>query len=116
MLEITRDMKRLDFAKKHLQRTITALKRLHMLLHAAEQLRMAAMVTPQQPIPRYATAAHLVDATRLLLGHFDGYMNSVPKMRQVRDAVVRAMRVVLYVCVCLCLVLLKCIMIMIVCL
>ena len=116
VLEITRDMKRLDFAKKHLQRTITALKRLHMLLHAAEQLRMAAMVTPQQPIPRYATAAHLVDATRLLLGHFDGYMNSVPKMRQVRDAVVRAMRVVLYVCMCLCLVLLKCIMIMIVCL
>ena len=43
-------------------------------------------------------------------------MNSVPKMRQVRDAVVRAMRVVLYVCMCLCLVLLKCIMIMIVCL
>ena len=55
----------------------------HMLLHAAEQLRKAAMVTPQQPIPKYAQAAHLVDATRLLLGHFDGYMSSVPKMRQV---------------------------------
>ena len=41
------------------------------------------MVTPQQPIPKYAQAAHLVDATRLLLGHFDGYMSSVPKMRQV---------------------------------
>jgi len=54
-----------------------------MLLHAAEQLRKAAMVTPQQPIPKYAQAAHLVDATRLLLGHFDGYMSSVPKMRQV---------------------------------
>jgi len=87
VLEITRDMKRLDYAKRHLQRTITALKRLHMLLHAAEQLRMAAMVTPQQPIPRYEAAAHLVDATRLLLGHFEGYMKSVPKMRQVRDAV-----------------------------
>ena len=87
VLEITRDMKRLDYAKRHLQRTITALKRLHMLLHAAEQLRMAALVTPQQPIPRYEAAAHLVDATRLLLGHFEGYMNSVPKMRQVRDAV-----------------------------
>ena len=55
----------------------------HMLLHAAEQLRKAAMVTPQQPIPKYAQAVHLVDATRLLLGHFDGYMSSVPKMRQV---------------------------------
>jgi len=84
VLEITKDMKRLDYAKQHLQRTITALKRLHMLLHAAEQLRKAAMVTPQQPIPKYAQAAHLVDATRLLLGHFDGYMSSVPKMRQVR--------------------------------
>lgn len=31
VLEITRDMKRLDYAKRHLQRTITALKRLHML-------------------------------------------------------------------------------------
>ena len=57
----------------------------HMLLHAAEQLRKAAMVTPQQPIPKYAQAAHLVDATRLLLGHFDGYMSSVPKMRQVSN-------------------------------
>ncbi|KAL9187955.1 hypothetical protein ACHAXT_006333 [Thalassiosira profunda] len=87
VLEITRDMKRLDFAKRHLQRTITALKRLHMLLHAAEQLRTAAQVTPQQPVPHYQSAAHLVDATRLLLGHFEGYMQSVPKMRQVRDAV-----------------------------
>lgn len=87
VLEITRDMKRLDYAKRHLQRTITALKRLHMLLHAAEQLRMAAMVSEQQPIPRYRAAAHLVDATRELLGHFEGYFASVPKMRQVRDAI-----------------------------
>ena len=87
VLEITRDMKRLDYAKRHLQRTITALRRLHMLLHAAEQLRMAAMVTEQQPIPRYRAAAHLVDATRELLGHFEGYFASVPKMRQVRDAI-----------------------------
>lgn len=87
VLEITRDMKRLDYAKRHLQRTITALKRLHMLLHAAEQLRMAALITPQQPVPNYRVAAHLIDATRLLLGHFEGYMASVPKMRQVRDAV-----------------------------
>ena len=102
VLEITRDMKRLDYAKKHLQRTITALKRLHMLLHAAEQLRMAAMVSEVQRIPRYEAAAHLVDATRLLLGHFEGYMSSVPKMRQVRDAVVSRF----YICICLYLLLL----------
>ncbi|KAL3775457.1 hypothetical protein HJC23_000606 [Cyclotella cryptica] len=87
VLEITKDMKRLDYAKRHLQRTITALKRLHMLLHAAEQLRMAAMISEGQPVPNYKVAAHLIDATRLLLGHFEGYMGSVPKMRQVRDAV-----------------------------
>ena len=88
VIEITRDMKRLDYAKRHLQRTITALKRLHMLLHAAEQLRMAATIDPTNcPIPNYRAASQLIDATRLLLGHFDGYMNSVPKMRQVRDAI-----------------------------
>jgi hypothetical protein len=89
VIEITRDMKRLDYAKRHLQRTITALKRLHMLLHAAEQLRMAATIDEEngRPIPNYKAAAQLIDATRLLLGHFDGYMNSVPKMRQVRDAI-----------------------------
>ena len=82
-------MKRLDYAKRHLQRTITALKRLHMLLHAAEQLRKAAMIEEGSacPIPNYRAASQLIDATRLLLGHFEGYMNSVPKMRQVRDAI-----------------------------
>ena len=53
------------------------------------------MVTPQQPIPKYAQAAHLVDATRLLLGHFDGYMSSVPKMRQVS---LDCLCVLLYMC------------------
>lgn len=87
VLQITKDMKRLDYAKRHLQRTITALKRLHMLLHATEQLRVAAMITERHPVPNYKVASHLIDATRLLLSHFDGYMGSVPKMRQVRDAV-----------------------------
>ena len=80
VLEITKDTKRLDHAKRHLQRTITALKRLHMLLHASEMLRMASAVTIEQPVPKYGKAAHLVDATRLLLGYFKGYMDSIPKM------------------------------------
>ena len=87
VLQITKDMKRLDYAKRHLQRTITALKRLHMLLHATEQLRVATVITERQVVPNYKVASHLIDATRLLLGHFEGYMGSVPKMRQVRDAV-----------------------------
>lgn len=84
VLEITRDMKRLDYAKRHLQRTITALKRLHMLTHAVEQLRLAASARPH---PDYRGAANLVDATRLLLGHFDRYVHKVPKIRDVRDKV-----------------------------
>ena len=77
VLEITRDMKRMDLAKKHLQRTITTLKRLHMLIHAVEQLRLACL---EQPFPDYKTASHLVDATRLLLKHFDAYTNKVEPM------------------------------------
>ena len=87
VLLITQDMKRLDYAKRHLQRSITALKRLHMLLHATEQLRVAVMITEKQPVPNYKVASHLIDATKLLLGHFEGYMGNIPKMRQVRDAV-----------------------------
>jgi hypothetical protein len=68
--EITKDMKRLDCAKRHLQRTITTLKRLHMLIHAVEQLRLACL---QEPFPDYKAASHLVDAIRLLLHHFEGY-------------------------------------------
>ena len=58
-----------------------------MLLHASEQLRIASAVRIEQPVPRYSKAAHLVDATRLLLGYFEGYMDSIPKMTQVRDVV-----------------------------
>ena len=72
VLEITRDLKRLDFAKRHLSRTITALKRLHMLLHAVDRLHAAAY--GGDPFPDYGTCANLIDATRLLLGHFDGYI------------------------------------------
>lgn len=68
--EITKDMKRLDCAKRHLQKTITTLKRLHMLIHAVEQLRLACL---QDPFPDYKVASHLVDAIRLLLRHFEGF-------------------------------------------
>lgn len=104
VLEITRDMKRLDCAKKHLQRTITTLKRLHMLIHAVEQLRLACL---QKPYPDFQTSAHLVDATRLLLKHFDAYKQKVEPMmklslkvtnlqEQLRLTVVRGFRVVAF--------------------
>lgn len=78
VLEITKDMKRLDCAKRHLQRTITTLKRLHMLVHAVEQLRLACLL---KPFPDYRNASHLVDATRLLLKHFEAYTLKVEPMR-----------------------------------
>lgn len=78
VLEITKDMKRLDLAKRHLQQTITTLKRLHMLVHAVEQLRLACL---QKPFPDYKAASQLVDATRLLLKHFDAYTYKVEPMR-----------------------------------
>jgi len=83
--QITRDMKRLDYAKKHLSKTITALKRLHMLIHAVTQLRQC--VRHSQPFPDYKNVANLLDATRLLLGHFEGYMKSVDKMRALKEDV-----------------------------
>jgi vacuolar protein sorting-associated protein 53 len=39
--EICRDIKQLDYAKRHLQTTITALKRLHMLVTAVNQLQVS---------------------------------------------------------------------------
>ena len=78
VLEITKDMKRLDCAKRHLQKTITILKRLHMLVHAVEQLRLASLL---KPFPDYKAASQLVDATRLLLTHFDQYTQKVQPMR-----------------------------------
>jgi len=76
--EITRDMKRLDYAKQHLSKTITTLKRLHMLSHAVIQLRHCVRVCDP---PDYANAANLVDATSLLMGHFKIYEEKVEKMK-----------------------------------
>jgi len=76
--EITADMKKLDCAKKHLQRTITTLKQLHMLVHAVEQLRWSSR---QTPFADYKTASHLCDAVRLLLAHFGAYSERVEPMR-----------------------------------
>jgi vacuolar protein sorting-associated protein 53 len=83
--EITQELKRLDAAKRHLQRSITTLKRLHMLVHAVEELRLTAR--QQHPFPDYATAAHLVEATRLLLSHFEAYQARVEPMRRLSNKV-----------------------------
>jgi hypothetical protein len=127
--EITKDMKRLDTAKRNLSKTITgsysfllpfflgllyrlfprnscisiythilhnrvhlyfihtftflaALKQLHMLVHALAQLETAIKA---KPFPDYITAAKLVDATWILIGHFEPYIHTVDKMRLLKE-------------------------------
>merc|ERR1719310_790876 len=54
--EICRDIKSLDYAKRHLTQTITALKRLQMLVTAVEQLDVMSRER------MYAEAANLLQA------------------------------------------------------
>ena len=71
--EICADIKDLDRAKRNLQRTITALKRLHMLHAASAQLKDAVAQK------RYGEAANLLDA----IGHLETYFapfGNVPRV------------------------------------
>ncbi|CAI5729954.1 unnamed protein product [Hyaloperonospora brassicae] len=67
--EICRDIKQLDYAKRHLQTTLTVLKRLHMLVNAVDQLEF---MSSQR---NYREAAPLLEAVNQLFTHFDGYTN-----------------------------------------
>jgi hypothetical protein len=78
--EICRDIKQLDYAKKHLQTTITAQKRLHMLVTAVDQLEF--MASKRQ----YADAANLLEAVKQLLTHFENYLH-IPKVEELRGTV-----------------------------
>jgi hypothetical protein len=73
VLSITADMKVLDHVKTHLQRCITTLKRLHMLVHATEELRQTSIVEHNgvgAAFCDYTKASQLVQAIKLLLAHF----------------------------------------------
>ncbi|PIN07297.1 Late Golgi protein sorting complex, subunit Vps53 [Handroanthus impetiginosus] len=76
--EICRDIKKLDFAKKHITTTITALHRLTMLVSAVEQLQV--MASKRQ----YKEAAAQVEAVNQLCNHFEAYRD-VPKITELRD-------------------------------
>jgi len=67
--EICKDIRQLDYAKRHLQTTITALKRLHMLVTAVDQLQIMAKEK------HYREAANLLEAVSQLLLHFLPYAN-----------------------------------------
>uniref|UniRef100_A0A1D1YLX4 Vacuolar protein sorting-associated protein 53 n=1 Tax=Anthurium amnicola TaxID=1678845 RepID=A0A1D1YLX4_9ARAE len=76
--EICRDIKKLDFAKKHITTTITALHRLTMLVSAVEQLQV--MASKRQ----YKEAAAQLEAVNQLCSHFEAYRD-VPKITELRD-------------------------------
>ncbi|CAM9358933.1 unnamed protein product, partial [Chrysoparadoxa australica] len=80
--EICRDIRQLDNAKRHLQTTITALKRLHMLVTAVDQLKGVAQAK------QYREAANLLDAVKQLLTHFKSYAE-VPRIVELQNVVAR---------------------------
>ncbi|EFN54878.1 hypothetical protein CHLNCDRAFT_23940 [Chlorella variabilis] len=75
--EICRDIKKLDYAKKHLTATITALRRLSMLVNAVDQLQLAV------ERHEYAEAAHLLEAVQQLSSHFQSYVH-IPKVAELK--------------------------------
>jgi len=78
--EICRDIKSLDYAKRHLTQTITALKRLQMLVTAVEQLDVMARER------MYSEAANLLQAVNSLLVHFDSYQG-IKKIDELREQI-----------------------------
>ncbi|KAG6389226.1 hypothetical protein SASPL_150688 [Salvia splendens] len=76
--EICRDIKKLDFAKKHITTTITALHRLTMLVSAVEQLQ--AMASKRQ----YKEAAAQLEAVNQLCSHFEAYRD-FQKITELRE-------------------------------
>eukprot|EP01038_Epipyxis_sp_PR26KG_P011126 gene11126-14933_t len=65
--EICADIKKLDYAKNHLQTSITALNRLQMLINAVDQLEDLAKSY------QYKEVANLLDAVKQFMLHFEKY-------------------------------------------
>ncbi|KAI8749357.1 vacuolar protein sorting-associated protein 53 [Biomphalaria glabrata] len=78
--EITRDIKQLDHAKKHLTASITTLNHLHMLVGGVESLTL--MTQKRQ----YGEAANLLQGVLNVLDHFERYME-IPQIKQLADRI-----------------------------
>ncbi|XP_030251186.1 vacuolar protein sorting-associated protein 53 homolog isoform X1 [Sparus aurata] len=78
--EITRDIKQLDHAKRHLTTSITTLNHLHMLAGGVDSLE--AMTRKRQ----YGEVANLLQGVVNVLEHFHKYM-SIPQIRQLSERV-----------------------------
>ncbi|XP_071397674.1 vacuolar protein sorting-associated protein 53 homolog isoform X3 [Centroberyx affinis] len=78
--EITRDIKQLDHAKRHLTTSITTLNHLHMLAGGVDSLE--AMTRKRQ----YGEVANLLQGVVNVLEHFHKYMG-IPQIRQLSERV-----------------------------
>ncbi|KAI4815803.1 hypothetical protein KUCAC02_005930 [Chaenocephalus aceratus] len=78
--EITRDIKQLDHAKRHLTTSITTLNHLHMLAGGVDTLE--AMTRKRQ----YGEVANLLQGVVNVLEHFHKYMG-IPQIRQLSERV-----------------------------
>ena len=75
--EICRDIKKLDYAKRHLTNTITAFRRLSMLMGAIQNLQEVADKRD------YRETANLLEAVNQLASHFESF-NQIPKVCELR--------------------------------
>ncbi|KAK6192338.1 hypothetical protein SNE40_003822 [Patella caerulea] len=78
--EITRDIKQLDHAKRHLTSSITTLNHLHMLVGGVDSLQN---LTRRR---QYGEVANLLQGVLNVLEHFEKYM-SIPQIKQLADRV-----------------------------
>ncbi|XP_071790088.1 vacuolar protein sorting-associated protein 53 homolog isoform X2 [Asterias amurensis] len=78
--EITRDIKQLDHAKRHLTSSITTLNHLHMLVGGVDALES---LTRRR---QYGEVANLLQGVINVMEHFQKYM-SIPQIRQLADKV-----------------------------
>ena len=79
---ICSDIKQLDYAKRHLQTTVTALKRLHMLTNAVHQL------SETSESNQFKEAADLLEAVQQLMLGFETFTN-VPKIMEIKAEIER---------------------------
>ena len=75
--EICADIKKLDFAKKHLQTTISQMRKLQMLVTAVQQLEMLSREH------KYKDAADMLEAVKQLMTLFSQYSN-IPKIADIQ--------------------------------
>ncbi|KAI7874765.1 hypothetical protein K492DRAFT_168869 [Lichtheimia hyalospora FSU 10163] len=78
--EITQDVKSLDYAKRHLTHSVTALKRLQMLVTAIDQLESMSQNNQLEG------SAQLLQAVVQLMQHFKSY-KSVPQIALLSDRI-----------------------------